>query len=228
MGFMSKLLRQCRRPSGWLGRMVARGMNKSHSDLTDWGLSYISIGKADTILDVGCGGGGTVRKLARVLEEGRVYGIDYSEESVSISTRTNWKLVQEGRVTIQHGSVSSLPFPNRTFDLVTAIESHYFWPDLVNDMKEVMRVLKPGGTLIMIGGAYKGGKYDERNKQWVVAAKMTYLTVGEFGELFRVAGYTGAQVYEDYDRGRICGVGRKPQPSREHDQDEAVTMRRVE
>lgn len=55
-------------------------MNISHSKMTSWGLSHISIGKHDTILDVGCGGGGTVRKLASTAEEGKIYGIDYSED----------------------------------------------------------------------------------------------------------------------------------------------------
>jgi 2-polyprenyl-3-methyl-5-hydroxy-6-metoxy-1,4-benzoquinol methylase len=85
MGIMSKVLRQCRKPTGWLGRVVARAMNISHSEMTNWGLGHISIGKNDTILDIGCGGGGAIRKLARIAAEGRVHGIDYSEESVRIS-----------------------------------------------------------------------------------------------------------------------------------------------
>jgi SAM-dependent methyltransferase len=67
------------------------------------------------------------------------------------------------------------------FDLVTAIESHYFWPDLVNDMKEVLRVLKPDGMLLMMGGEYKGGKYDKRNLQGVELANMAYHSADEFG-----------------------------------------------
>jgi ubiquinone/menaquinone biosynthesis C-methylase UbiE len=210
MGIMSKVLRQCRKPTGLLGRMVARGMNISHSEMTNWGLGHISIGKNDTILDIGCGGGGTIRKLARIAAEGRVHGIDYSEESVRISMKTNRRLIEAGRVEIQHGSVSSLPFPDDMFDLVTAIESHYFWPDLVNDMKEVLRVLKHGGMLLMMGGEYKGGKYDERNQQWVELADMAYHSVDEFDRLFCTAGCTEVQVLEDSDRGWMCGIGRKP------------------
>ena len=44
MSMMSRLLKQCRKPTGWLGRFVARGMNISHSEMTDWGLAHISIG----------------------------------------------------------------------------------------------------------------------------------------------------------------------------------------
>jgi ubiquinone/menaquinone biosynthesis C-methylase UbiE len=147
-------------------------MNISHSEMTDWGLSHITIGKKDTILDVGCGGGGTIRKLAGIATEGKVYGIDYSEQSVRISRRTNRRLEESGHVEIRQGSVSSLPYPDAMFDLVTAVESHYFWPDLVSDMKELFRVLKPGGMLVMMGGEYKGGRYDERNEQWVELARL--------------------------------------------------------
>ena len=210
MSIMSKVLRQCRKPTGWLGRQVARGMNVSHSKMTDWGLDHISIGARSVILDVGCGGGGTVRKLAKLTTEGRVYGIDYSEESVGVSKKINRHLIQTGRVDIQHGSVSRLPFSDDMFDLVTAVESHYFWPDLESDMKEVLRVLKHGGELIIIGGVYRGGKYDDRNQKRVELGNMAYYSVSELGGLLSTAGYSDVQVFEDYNRGWICGIGKKP------------------
>jgi SAM-dependent methyltransferase len=214
MGIMGRVLAQCRKPTGWLGRLVARGMNISHSKLADWGLSHVSVEKHFAILDIGCGGGGTIRKLARMATEGKVYGIDYSQESVKISQKRNGKLIEAGRVKVQHGSVSSMPFMDGMFDLVTAVETHYFWPDLVNDMKEVLRVLKPGGTLIVMGGEYKGGKYDERNAQWVELGDMAYHSVDELRELLLAAGYAQANVLEDYNRGWICAVGKKPAPFR--------------
>jgi fibrillarin-like rRNA methylase len=67
-------------------------MNASHSKLTDWGLEQVCIEKHYTVLDAGCGGGRTVSKLAAIATEGKVYGIDYSEESVAASKRTNARL----------------------------------------------------------------------------------------------------------------------------------------
>ena len=118
------LVSQCRRPWGWLGRRVARAMNITHSRLTDWGLGHVAVQKDHTILDVGCGGGETVHKLAALASDGKVYGIDYSKASVATSRIRNAQLIQAGRVAIGHGSVSHLPFPDRTFDLVTAVETH--------------------------------------------------------------------------------------------------------
>jgi len=51
-------------------------MNASHSNLTDWGLQHVSIANHYTILDVGCGGGRTVSKLAAMATQGKVYGVD--------------------------------------------------------------------------------------------------------------------------------------------------------
>ena len=213
MTILSKLLKQCRRPAGWLGRLTAIGMNRSHAEQTDWGLSHVAVGADYTILDIGCGGGATVRKLAGLASEGNVYGIDYSAESVKVSRTTNRRLIAAGRVEIRHASVSAIPFPDGMFDLVTAVETHYFWPDLANDLKEVLRVLKAGGTLMIVGGEYRGGKYDERNAKWAELADMAYHSPDELVELLSDVGYSDVEVFEEYERGWICAVGRRPMAS---------------
>ena len=116
-----------------------------------------------------------------------------------------------GRVEIRHDSVSQLPFSNNMFDLATAVETHFFWPDLPADMQEVLRVLKPGGTLIIIAEAYKGGKYDKTLQKLVgLFNNFAYLNVNEHKELFTKAGYSDVQIFEEYNKGWLCGVGTKP------------------
>jgi ubiquinone/menaquinone biosynthesis C-methylase UbiE len=210
MGMMSHLLNQFRKPTGWLGRLTLREMNRHHSKLTNWGLQHIAIAQHDTVLDVGCGGGRTVHKLAGIATESKVYGIDFSEASVTFSRRTNMRWIELGRAEILHASVSGLPFSDQIFDLVTAVETHFFWPDLVADMQEVLRVLKPGGKLIIIAEAYKGGKHDKTYQKLFGLMNMTYLDVPEHRELFSRAGYSKVQIFEDYDKGWICGIGTKP------------------
>jgi len=212
-GIMNTVARQWRKPSGRLGRWLARAMNSTHSMLTDWGLRQVSIGTRDTLLDIGCGGGGTVRKLAEIAAAGKVYGIDHSEESVSVSKNTNRTSIGAGRVEIRQGGVSSLPFPDKMFDLATAVNTHYYWPDLVNDMREVLRVLKPGGMLILIGQGYKGAKYGERDLKFLKLADpkgTAYPSEEELDELFSTAGYNEVHVLVDFDRGWIRALGRKP------------------
>jgi SAM-dependent methyltransferase len=139
-------LNQVRKPTKWGGRFFVWIMNVSHSGLTDWGLQYVQIEKHFTILDVGCGGGRTIQKLAALAPEGMVYGVDYAEGSVAASRGKNAQLIETGRAEIKQASVSQLPFPDDKFNLVTAVETQYYWPDLVKDMREIRRVLKPGGS----------------------------------------------------------------------------------
>jgi ubiquinone/menaquinone biosynthesis C-methylase UbiE len=184
-------------------------MNRSHSNLTDWGLKHVLIEKHFRILDIGCGGGRTIQNLAAVATDGELYGVDYAAGSVSASRAKNADMIKTGRVDIQQASVSQLPFPDDKFDLVTAIETQYYWPDLINDMKEILRVLKPGGKLLVVAENYKGGKYDFL--QWPVMKllRSSHLSPSDQRELFSAAGYTNVELFEERSKGWICGIGRK-------------------
>jgi ubiquinone/menaquinone biosynthesis C-methylase UbiE len=187
-------------------------MNRGHAELTAWGLKHVAVQSRDTILDVGCGGGATVARLAAMAPEGKIYGIDYSEESVAASRKENPAQIALGQVEIVLGSVSHLPFPDRMFDLVTAVETHYFWPDLIADTREILRVLKTGGTFVLIAEAYKGGKYDEKLKKLDKLRgeeKFAHLTIADHRDLLSNAGYTDIQVVEDYERGWVVAIGKR-------------------
>jgi len=194
MGIMEKILKQDRMPEGRFGAFWARFMNIGHSRLTRWGLSHISINKDDTILDIGCGGGRTVNTLAKIAAEGKVYGIDYSEVSVAVSTSINKKLIDAGRVRILHASVDSLPFPDDMFNLVIAVESCHFWPDLINNLKEVRRVLKPGGSVIIVNGIYRDERFEKRNSKVAIMGDFTYHLPDEFRIFLKDAGYSSIQI----------------------------------
>jgi SAM-dependent methyltransferase len=124
----------------------------------------------------------------------------------------NAKWMDLGRVEIQLASVSQLPFPDNMFDLVTAVETHFWWSNLTGAMREIFRVLKPGGTLILIAEIYKGAN--------TLAAKlfekhgppigMTLLSVEEHHKLFTNAGFSNVQIIEERDKGWLCGIAKKP------------------
>lgn len=200
---------QCQNPTGWLGRLVLRNMNSRHSKVTDWGLSHASMGKQEIILDAGCGGGRTVSKLAAIATEGKVYGIDHSAESVAMAIRKNKQWIDIGRVEVQEASISRLPFPDATFDVITAVETHFWWPALPTDMREVLRVLKPGGRLIMIAEVYKGAKAftSKAAEKYSEKTGMALLSVEEHRELFLDAGYSDVQVITESSKGWICCIG---------------------
>jgi SAM-dependent methyltransferase len=204
------VLNQVRRPTRWIGRFFLWTMNLSHSRLTDWGLKHVRVGKDFSILDIGCGGGRTVAKLAALADEGRVYGIDYSVGSVDASRAENATAIGEGRVEIHHAPVSRLPFPDATFDLLTAVETHYYWPDLPGDLREVLRVVKPGGATVVIAETYRGSRLDLVQGPAMKLLRAAFLSADEHRAWFEAAGFTDVQVFEEPSRGWICVTGRKP------------------
>jgi ubiquinone/menaquinone biosynthesis C-methylase UbiE len=186
-------------------------MNSRHSKVTDWGLSQASIGKQDIILDVGCGGGRTVGKLAAIAAQGKVYGIDHSAESVAMAIRTNKQLIDIARVEVREATVSRLPFSDGVFDVITAVETHFWWPALPTDLREVLRVLKPGGRLIIIAEVYKGANAftSKAVERYSEKTGMALLSVEEHREMFTDAGYSDVQVTTDPGKGWICCIGSK-------------------
>lgn len=201
---------QCRRPHGRTGRRVLQAMNVRHSSVTDWGLGHIRVEPGFRILDVGCGGGRTIQKLAAVATQGHVSGVDYSEASVAEARAVNQAEITAGRVDVQQASVSRLPFSDAAFDLVTAVETHYYWPDFVSDLKEARRVLKPGGTLALIAETYRGQAFGAVIWPSMLLLRARYLTVAQHREALAAAGFTGVTVTTDKWKGWISAVGKRP------------------
>jgi ubiquinone/menaquinone biosynthesis C-methylase UbiE len=188
------LLMQCRRPWGWFGRFLIRTMNFRHSRVTDWGLGHVRIGSQDVVLDIGCGGGRTVQKLAALAPGGKVYGIDYSSDCVAVSKRHNATAIAAERVEIRPGSASQLPFGDRMFDVVTAVETHYYWPNLVQDMREVLRVLKPGGRFVIIAEVHRH-TFDWHERFAMKLLRASYLTAEEHRTLLATAGFAKIETH---------------------------------
>jgi ubiquinone/menaquinone biosynthesis C-methylase UbiE len=211
IGVAYVLVRQVRRPAGWFGRRIARTMNVSHARLTQWGLGHICVEPHWRVLDIGCGGGQTVRSIAALATAGHVDGVDYASGSVAVTRQHNADLIASGRVAVQQASVSLLPFPDRSFDLVTAVETHYYWPDLPHDVRETLRVLKPEGRLLIIAEAYRGRPMD-----WLYRPVMrgllhsNYLTLDEHRALLTEAGFTDVEVHAHPPRGWMCVIGVRP------------------
>ncbi|MFP4654415.1 MAG: class I SAM-dependent methyltransferase [Methanohalobium sp.] len=184
-------------------------MNEHHFDLWNWGIGHISVASDSLVLDVGCGGGRAVQILAELCPEGKVYGIDYSEEMVSMARDLNKEFINDNRIEIVYGTVSSIPYPENTFDLVTAFETYYFWPDLIGDLKEIHRVLKPDGTLLIVNEVYKHEDFDERNMEYVNALDMHYHTPEEHEDILLKSGFLSIKIYTKPENNWIAVVAKK-------------------
>jgi SAM-dependent methyltransferase len=189
------LLDQYKCPTGRRGRVVAALMNKGHEALTLWGLTYVNIEGDYVILDVGCGGGKTLSRLAQQAPLGKVFGIDYSSDMVAYSRKVNKKLIAENRVEIREGSVDKTGFPDNFFDLVTAIETYYFWPSLSDAFQEIKRVLKPGGRLLMVNEMVKDGVYEGKNAEIIEKTQVHIVPLEEIRNILQSAGFADVQVF---------------------------------
>ena len=183
-----ELIINARKPVGELGDKLLDRMNESHESLAQWGVSHLDISKDDVILDIGCGGGVNVERFLNMTEN-KVYGLDYSEIAVEKSTKLNQDAIDEGRCEVIQGSVSELPFEDNTFDIVTGFETVYFWPDFVNDCKEVRRVLKDDGIMFICNEAIPDEE-DERQKELIDLLDMKIFSEDEFDEYLREAGFS--------------------------------------
>jgi len=197
------------KPQGTYGKQMLRDMNEHHASVTEWGLSFLDISDDATVLDIGCGGGATLKRLAECSSKGRIYGIDYSNVSVQESIAFNKELVDAGKMEILSGSVESMPFPDSTFDGITTVESFYFWPDPEQNLKEVRRILKKDGVFLLIADIYGGYDLDEHAKENIRKYNLYNPSPEEFERLFCNAGFSNVTIHLKDETSWICVEGRK-------------------
>ncbi len=189
MGLLKSFFSQCARPEGSLGRAMLCFMNYTHAPLTNWGLKLVQVKDGWTMLDVGCGGGFTIRRLLNRSKDAHVYGIDISEESVTKAKKVNAEVLNK-QVFVTQGSAERLPYNNEIFDLVTAVETVYFWPNLPDCLQEVRRVLKPGGKFAIMVEVV-----DSDSKWTSVVEGMTAYTPEQLEALLVDAGFVQTEIH---------------------------------
>ncbi len=212
-----KLVKNARKPEGEFGEKILERMNKSHESLAQWGVSHLQISPTDIILDVGCGGGKNIKRFAELASEGKIYGLDYSEVSVNKSKELNKEEIENGKVEIEQGSVSQLPYGDETFDLVTCFETVYFWPDFIEDLKEVHRVLKNNGSIFICNEAGGADEDKELMKEHIELLKMTLYNEEELGDSLLSAGFSEVLTFKKEkneklthkDTDWVCAIARK-------------------
>jgi SAM-dependent methyltransferase len=186
---------QFQRPTGKQGRTIAALMNKGHYELTTWGLTHITIKPNFTILDIGFGGGKTINRLAERVPEGKVYGIDYSPDMVEYAQKVNKKYVENGKVELHESSADNTGFPANTFDLVTACETYYFWPNLPAAFQEIKRILKPNERFLMINEMIKDGVYDVKDAEIIQKTHLHLFPLEEIKAMLESAGFAAVEVF---------------------------------
>ena len=204
-----ELIKNARKPVGELGHQILDRMNKSHESMAQWGVSHFQIDEDDVILDIGCGGGRNLERFAEQITAGKVWGIDYSEVSVEKSINFNQHAIDEGKVEVIQASVSEMPFDDNKFDIVTGFETIYFWPDFINDLCEVNRVLKKGGLIFLCNEAvYHEGEMDKYD-DLVELLDMNIYSEEVLEKSLEETGFKEFNAYYNNDNDWICVTARK-------------------
>ena len=209
MSVKKNLQSNARKPKGFWGKMMINKMNISHYEMTGWALDNIKINEDSHVLDIGCGGGRTIKRMADNITSGHVSGIDYSDLAVKQSKRKNHRKIKKGIVDIANASVSNIPASDNSYDIVTSFESFYFFPNVDSDIKEIWRVLRPGGKLLICLEIYKDGIHDERNEAFVKQLKLNYYSAQQLKELLCKSGFDNIKIFEEKSNGWVCIIGDK-------------------
>lgn len=200
-----------RKPVGFGGKIMVAMMNVGHSAVARWGLRFLELTPDAKVLDCGCGGGANIKRLLKKCLQGIVKGIDYSPVSVEKSKKVNDAAIAEGRCAVLQGSVADMIFADDWFDVVTAFETVYFWPDLPQCFREVYRVLKPGGTLLICNES--NGDTDKDEKWTEIIGGMTIYKDMELKAYLEQAGFHDVQIHKKKSwlciTARKCGRGRQ-------------------
>ena len=153
MTFHRFLAAQLRRPSGVVGRLVVAPMlNVSNRRMMRAAVETLQLQDAHCVLDIGFGGGLALKLMLDQVHGGRVYGVDPAGSMVTRARRRFAKPIREGRLKLLEGDVQELPFPPKTFDRVCTVNTIYFWADPEGAFREIRRVLKDDGDLVVALG----------------------------------------------------------------------------
>lgn len=133
-------------PKGALGRLGGQLMSQDRW-LPAWVLDLLEVSPSDSVLEVGSGPGVGLEHAAERAYEGRVVGLDQSETMLKMAHRRNRAVIEAGRIELHLGSAEELPFEGAMFDKTMTMNSLHLWPNPVAGLREIKRILRPGGRI---------------------------------------------------------------------------------
>ena len=203
---VAEKITQCRKPHGDEGFETIENMNENHREISEFAFENVTVGKNDRVLDVGCGGGVNIEKFLK-LTKGNVDGLDYSEVSVEASLAQNRKAVDDGRCRIIQADVRQMPIGDEEYDLVSAFETIYFWPEIQESFREVLRVIRPGGQFMIAQGTDGNHPDDE---MWLATVEgMHVYTAEDLKEYLLNAGFSRVESYVKENDHILVVIARK-------------------
>jgi len=197
MGIIEYLINQSIEPKGLIGKLMLMTMNMAHKNIFNFGLDNIRINDNSKLLDLGFGGGEALKMISSKYKNIKLFGIDFSEESIKTGMKNNKKDIMNGKLELIKGDIEKMPFPDDYLDIITAFQTHYHWDNLDKKLLEIFRVLSEGGQFIIVAEKYKINYHMEK-----------YKTKDELKNIFEEIGFKKIEYmetkYNMFIRGEKC------------------------
>jgi len=177
---------QFAKPTGFFGKILAKGMARGHKDFYKNAARAIDPKKDDIYLEIGFGSGIFIKKY--ISHVSKIAGIDHSEDMVRLASDINRKLVESGKAEFKQGYASSLPWAENEFTIVATIETFFFLDETEKTLKEIFRVLKPEGRLVIEMAYNKDDGADHRRH--IKKMKLKLYTGEEMKKLLKKVGFS--------------------------------------
>jgi ubiquinone/menaquinone biosynthesis C-methylase UbiE len=187
MNFKKFFSEQAGKPTGIFGRVImSRIFEKGNADLNNFMKELLSPEETDNILEIGFGTGRLISDMAAITKQGIMEGVDLSETMVSIARKKNRKYMEEGRVKIRQGSFEEMSYRDIFFDKVCSANTIYFWSDPEDTAEKILKILKPGGKLV-IGF----GDKEQLKKKTLSSEVFRFYSHNEVKNILKNSGFTG-------------------------------------
>ncbi|AKG42304.1 type 11 methyltransferase [Streptomyces xiamenensis] len=174
----------------WLGPDDTSDFATAGQRLTDLLIGRLGAGPGDEVLDLGCGTGGPGVRLARATGA-RVTGVSISAGDVALAGARAEAEGVAGQVRFELADAMELPYRDASFDAVLAFESIVHLPDRGRALREIARVLRPGGRLVLTDLVERGAQEEDEHKRRAVAEMLA---------IWRAAPMTRAEDYPGFAR----------------------------
>jgi len=180
----------------WAAAGRGDAMEDHHSDITDQTLGLMDFKPTDRVLDLGCGTGWASRRLARMVPEGEVVGIDVADEMLRRAEQASSGIAN---VRYLWGSAEKIPAADNSFDKVLSVESFYYYADQGKALDELRRVIAPGGRLFILINLYRDNHY---SLLWVSELKVPVQvhSEAEYLDMMRQHGFIDVETRRIPDR----------------------------
>ena len=150
MFFSTYFSKQARKPSGLFGRFfMSQVFEKGNAELNTLVYDTMSVEPDDHVMEIGCGTGWLISRIAKKMNTGKIEGIDFSRAMVSAAKRKNRTWIRNGIVRLHQGDFDTAEFETGGFDKIFSVNTVYFWKHPKTVISRVCRLLKPEGRLFI-------------------------------------------------------------------------------